>query len=677
VVVGDTIVPVYSYRDAHGRGTNLVPARSRISIVGSSNLEDFECQYLAWRRRSNIIDVQFLNRDLDYEQDSLPIEDPDADINDPTLAVPDEVRRETVEMFGVTHPGQVVRETRLRHAISRLARKMIRFRCGIDQLGVQVGDVIGVQHDAFRPFGDREVYFSCRTGRSSLGVREIVLDRDLTITGGAHSVAVHLLTPAGSANASEWRIIADGNGTYPAGSVLTTAASQPVLTCDAETMCVVGEYDGSAVSPEESMASTVEDYVVVSATLDQDLRREVQALLWTPEAFDFDETPIGSAPLATTDMGASVEVVGASSLDLAAEAAPGTFRLSWRMPDGRASRRARVFARGSTGEPRVLVEEVVGDSAVLVLDPDAPVFLSVAPEDDDGVFQAPDLAEEVEFVPPEFAAADLEPVRELTADVTDGTVTLRWLAVRSPALDHYEIRMGDVWFGAVTVLQTTETVASIDDLPAGTHSFLVRAVYRGGVHSSTVASVSVTTTASDARVQLALEEFVSADGSHASTDVSDGVAIAAGQHLATWELAKAVELDEAATVRWHLAALLEQECLTPIASLPVTPLSDPEWDWSTVAGREPTRRYPGCADWSAVSTRTDLLAGAVDPVSGPASSPGSHAEAIVEASFDSGPWERFRPGLRRAQQLDLRVTLRRATLLDQVRVRRILLEVTT
>lgn len=678
MIAGRKIKPIYEFRDAHGRGTVTVPERTRATIVGTSSLEDFEVTYLPTRRRANVLEAQFLNAELEYEQDALPVEDPAAEINDPTLAVPDEVRRETIEMFGVTNPLQVRRELLLRHNLNRLARKAVRFTVGIEQLALEVGDIVGVQHDAFRPHGERDTYFACRTARASAGVRELVLDRDLVISTGTRSVAVQLMQSVGTAFPWGGWVLDLGDGEYPAGTVLPTMSSQPVVECEAGMVAVVAEFEGDPMAPDDADVRGVEDYRVIATSLTDDLRREVQAVLWTPEAFDVPAVEAGTSVPMGEDLGPTPELEQAIGLLLSRDAAPGRWRLAWTMPDGHRGKRARVYARRATTEPRELLGEVVGDQLVTELDPDLPLLVAVCPEDDAGRFMAPDDASEVEVTPPEWRVTDFDQVSGLEAvDVPDG-VELRWAPLRSQELLGYEVRVGSQWHGAQVLAQPREPRVLLGDLPAGTHTLHVRARYAGGLYSWRDSSLAVTRATPAGIVELYADDFDAGDGVHSQTDISDGVAIAAGKLSATWTIEDAATLAATLDARWLVVADVAEEEPGFLGSDGNLPGTDPEWLWRTGHGRAASRRWPGAADFDALgSAATEPGATATEPGSGASGAVGSYTRAELEISYDGGDWEAYVPQRRRADKVDLRLRLSRLSTRYQCRVRSVTIQVLT
>jgi hypothetical protein len=668
VMSGNLIKPVYQFRDAHGRGTNTVPSRSRVSIVATSNLEEFEVIYMPTRSRPNILDVQILNEDLDYEQDLIPVEDPDAETNDPTHAVPDEVRRQTLEMYGVTRPRQARREALFQHALARLVRKRIRCVAGPDQLPVEIGDIIGVQHDAFRPFGDRDIYFSCRTARASAAVAEIVLDVDLEISAGARSVAVQAPQAAAGGGLPGFWLIDEPNGTYPAGTILATHAA---VTVDVDAVVVVGEYDGDTMAPDEASAYGVEDYVVVGANLTGDMRRELQAVLWTPSAYDIDPGLLGfGAESASTDLGRSEYVPAATEISLVPAAAAGMTEIRWTMPRGKRGKRARVYA-ALPGRPLELIGEVVGDSMTAPVDPDDQLTIAVAVEDDEGTFDSPGLAATATLRAPEFRPVDQSRLSSVAALDTPTGVLLTWRPAVVEDLRYYEVRRGTVWTGAPILARVETPEVLLEHLPAGTHDLMVRVRFAGGLYSQRWDQVQVTRAVWPHESRLATATADLSLGLFTRTEHASGILqLQAGAYSGRWEpTSDLIDLGTPITADWRLVlgthVVSGELCESDDGSL----CGDPENMWQEVHGREPSRRLPGCWDFDqdGIAGDTELCAHDRTLCTGPEGTLGELSRAAVEVSWDGGGWDPFVPGRRRAQTLAVRLKLDRIDQ-DQLRV---------
>src|SRR5690606_18509268 len=157
VLRGNKLSVVYQYRDAHGRGSNIVPAKARTQLVNTSNVRDFVVEYSNPAARPAVIEAQFLDGERDFAQTTEPIDDPAGGHEDPSEMNPLGYQKKTVQLFGVTRRTQVRREVLFMHAANREIRAQCTFEVARDALGATVGDVIGVQHDVLRPY-DREAF---------------------------------------------------------------------------------------------------------------------------------------------------------------------------------------------------------------------------------------------------------------------------------------------------------------------------------------------------------------------------------------------------------------------------------------------------------------------------------------------------------------------------------------
>lgn len=662
----------YDYRDAHGRGTNVVPARARATIVCSSNLADFEIHYLETSQRPNVLQVSFLNEALDYEQDPLPVEDPAATWNDPSVVRAEPIRKREMDMFGVTRESQVVREALLIHARNRLVRKRVRFRAGIEQLAADVGDIVGVQHDAFRPWGERSVYFSCRLAEDTSGTRTLVLDRDLVVTDGPHSVIVQVIAPAGSAAAPiTGYIIAEGNGAYPAGTALATSANQDPVDVVAKSVAVVGEWDGDDAGV--GTAYGVEDFEILRRSLQEDGSCVFEARQWVPEAFDAaaPAAPLGElvdveAEYAPPDVLApSIEQLDVSVVELQRSARSGGHLVRWTMPEGLAGRPARVFIEDGAGAPDLVGESATGEVEVFGLDPALVYRVQVVPMDQRGTFGDPRGATAWEIQPPEWRPSAGTVVSDLVAtDVADG-VLLRWAKIRNPQLLGYEVRLGAVWNGARVLAEVSDPEVVLRDLvPGVAQQILVRARFDGGCDSIEPASVTVTPAVPEGFLEVATVERLT--GSLTGYD-SAGVEWTSGDRLVLEAGAldgylydAPIELTGEVNAEWRLQVDVEvaEEALVGDDDRPV---GDPEECYADVAGRAPSAVRPG--DDFGTLDDDDIELGADElPVYGPQGIYGEYARVVVEVAWkaEDNSWSAWEPwkGAQRRRAKGIRVALR-------------------
>src|SRR5690606_13495741 len=84
VIRGNVISVRYSFSQAHGRGTNSVPAKVRTQLVSTSNVEEFSVQYFDVKKRPSQIVLDILDGSEDFVHLPLPVNDPASGLDDPS-----------------------------------------------------------------------------------------------------------------------------------------------------------------------------------------------------------------------------------------------------------------------------------------------------------------------------------------------------------------------------------------------------------------------------------------------------------------------------------------------------------------------------------------------------------------------------------------------------------------
>lgn len=145
-------------------------AASPVQLFTMANIkaDSFEEAFLSLKDRSNIFEVQFLNRDNAYQQDMVVLEDP------LILTNSEQPRRKTISGYGITRSSHALRLARFNQRVNRLVTRTITFEVGLDAVACEPGDVIRFQHD-IPQWG-----YGGRAGSGSTS-STIVLDRPVTI----------------------------------------------------------------------------------------------------------------------------------------------------------------------------------------------------------------------------------------------------------------------------------------------------------------------------------------------------------------------------------------------------------------------------------------------------------------------------------------------------------------
>lgn len=488
VLVGAKISVVYRYRDAHGRGTNSVPAKTRTHLVSTANVSALSIDFQDTFARPAVITAEFQNKDKDYAQDVIDVHDPRGGHQDPATLRPVQFRKQAVRMHGIARPSQAVREALFMHAANALVDHSISFEIGREALAAQVGDVVGVCHDVLRPF-DTDC-FALRTTAESAAVAEIRLNRALTLAVGKTYAVIVRQTDGTIAE----RQVTSAAGSYAAGDLLTI---QTAISCRRGAVACFGE-----------QGRIIVDYEISSITLAQSLKRQVRADRWVPAVHDV----IDVGDLLSTDGGLLAgpsgglpssfdlqdDITDAAVTDLAVRTLPGRdCEISWQRPDDLVTE-VQVFARllgstqwmvlGRTTGNRVRTRLAIGES----------YEISVAMADRFGRFQPPGLGTMATVQIEEFPAANPPNVSGLLLEQGQRGIVLRW----DPQQDAecYEVRLvgGDwhAWLGTPVLAVVQDCQCTIDVPGFWDEStpvvFGVAALSRDGLRSLAVAEIDWT-----------------------------------------------------------------------------------------------------------------------------------------------------------------------------------------
>lgn len=537
---GRTFSVIYSYSDAHGRGSNSVPARTVTQLFHAGNLNNFEVTYTNRMTRPAVFVAQFTNADKDHQQDTIDVEDPEGGFNRPDTYTPIDFIKEAIQLYGITRPSQVRRDLLFRHALNREIGSECSFSCAIEALAADVGDLIDVQDDSLRPYGTVES-FAARVYESGTAVTSIKLTLAVTIAG-ATTYQVRL-RDRGETIVS--RTITTGVGTYPAGTALTFSGA--AINIDEGAPVVFGVLD-----------QLVKTYQIIEIGLNEDLTRQARAIEWVPEVHDSvdvgDSLPESEEPAAyqsptqllVTDTGATATTEHVT--EIVAERLPdGTHTIGWVRPTHRGASAARLYALDTTSGAWERVAEVAGSQAAAVLVPGQTYTMAVTLADPIGLFQSPEEVPSVTVVGAEFPIAHVPELTNGSLVVTgdNAALAIEWEPVTGRDVDEYEVRRGTDLLVA-PVVACVDTAAVVLDGPVGlpdaaegvtAETVMVRARGAGGLLS---ARPLILTATPGATSRVAVHDVAPdpAAGTLADLSSSGGapyeLTIADDRHLGTW-----------------------------------------------------------------------------------------------------------------------------------------------
>lgn len=461
------------------------PAHPRIrsQVFTQANMLAFSMSWADVRNRPNIIDAQILDEANDWEQAMISVEDPFAfGLNTPWILNAEKIRRQTVQLFGVTRAQQARRLVFFMHATNRLWKAAVNFEAPADAVAVEVGDVIGVETDVVRFFDTPTAGMRARIA----GVATSVIQVDQTVT--IATIPSEFAIWATDGTVALHRIVGPGLGTYPPGQIFVFLGGP--LTWHKGAVMAFGVQD-----------KTLRDFVVTAINLTDNMTRELDAIQYDEEAFNLP----ASLEL-TDDPGVGIQQPFAKPLE---SAAPENIRLdlfahgsramvAWdRPPDSRGTI-ARLYLRHQRLKGAIMLEDRlfdewipvwqgVGDQAeILGLEPGETYELVVTIEDRDGASQSPEEASTsvVLFTAQEFPDISPLPARIRYAAPRSEGFELAWNDARHDSTRRYEIRQGTIWDGAYVVARTAAERLWLREAPYGNgQTYQVRTIAESGLPS--------------------------------------------------------------------------------------------------------------------------------------------------------------------------------------------------
>jgi len=115
---------------------------SPVQMFGMGNIIEntFQQSCKSLKDIYNVIEVQYLNQDMDYVQDTISV------IDEAALAAGDPVRKKTIRLF-TTKTSYAVRAGRYALLVAKNINRSILFNAGIDAIALTAGDLFDFAHD--------------------------------------------------------------------------------------------------------------------------------------------------------------------------------------------------------------------------------------------------------------------------------------------------------------------------------------------------------------------------------------------------------------------------------------------------------------------------------------------------------------------------------------------------
>ena len=647
IMVGDKLSVRYNYSAAHGRGTNVVPAKAATQVVSSANVSNFQVTYLNPQARPGMVSMQILDEDGQYSQTTVSKEDPDGDFHNPVGFRPDPYRKDTIDGFGITRKTQATREILFLHRANRLVASQVSFDIGPEALAATIGDVIAVQHHAMRPFDTES--FGYRAFETT-NTTSIKIDHEVTLSSSeSYSFAARL----SDGSFSHLSVVASTSGTFAAGAAI------PIT--------VTADIKKGAPVVFGITSKTTKSYEIREITLGEDLIRSVVAHEYHAEVYEdidvgdpaaFDSGSASVSPgvvpadvFTENKQEPSVPITATITRGLSPTKHTIGFAGDLSTTNGTVGNRARFYGKPSTEtEFSFLGQSASSSIEVEGLAPHTLYDLAVCQPNALGYWPPPALGLTVEGVRvPEFPAFTPPAVGGLRATVVFEGHFLTWDHADFDGFTYYEVRETAAsdphWHGAQFIGRTTNP--QMQAPPIRGTAWIVRARHRSGQWSDATVLAGSGLPQNESELTAFVDYTLTG---LAYTNVTDNSGILTldsghtdGSFTATVTLLSSQEArlfipgyswwDDEIT----LDEIDEEFALT---------VGTGEMNWWQIDGREASPEYPGCdfdLTWDEIDSMSPADQEALGAGGARPGFEGDRARVRIMVSYDSGPYEIYRP----------------------------------
>lgn len=458
-----------------------------VQLFGMGNIQKggFSQSWISLKQRYNIIEVQFLNKDLDYLQDMVAVVDEEA------LANGDPIRKKQIKVF-TTSMSQAVREGRFILWVNKYLKKMVSIKAGIDAVVCEPGDVINVSHDV-PAWGN--------SGRVQDGGSTTVVNLDQSVTlqsGITYKIMVRF-----SDDTIEERTVITAPGTVSQVTVSSVFTQTPQA------------FDVYAIG--ESSIET-KPFRVLNMQVDSDYNVEISALEYNESIYD-DSAPA----LPTINYSAlSMDVPYVSNLQLTSgvvKLADGTIQSTidvwFTKPDSTSVyvmyRKAKIYLSDNGGLSWDYQGETYGNTYQInkgLIDGTTYKVAVVGVGGNDVAGQIA-LSPQATIVSVGKSAVPSD-VPSFLVNQNRDRIYFGWGEVTDVDLSAYEIRFGDAWeTGTVLATQIKHsTYTDINPSTGSSQKFFIKAIDTSGNYSEN--ATQATLTIDQIPFQNIIQEFMEA-----------------------------------------------------------------------------------------------------------------------------------------------------------------------
>ncbi len=460
-------MPVYS---AGGISFKIDKETNPTQLFGMGNIIEgsFAQSWKTLKEIPNAIEIQFMDKDKGYRQETISYIDEDA------LAAGDPMRKSQIRLF-TTRLSYAIRAGRYALKVAKYINRTIAFRAGIDAIACQAGDVISISHDV------PQWGFSGRVQAGSTATL-IKLDRTFVIEDGkSYKIQVRFSDDA----------IEEKNIISPMGSYTEIECEAFTNTPQAFDVYAVGETN-----------KIKKDFRVVSIQRQGTNECQIQALEYNENVYDDSDIILPQSNYSSL----SSEIPDVENLNLTeslVKKADGTIENAidvwFDKPDGasyfvKTYARARIYLSDNNGASWGLRGETTGTHFQILGDIISNYtykvkVVSVTDMDEEGAF---DTSPEQEITIVGKAAPPTD-VTSFLVNQNRDMVYFGWTAISDVDAWGYEIRRGEDWDSGEFITFQQGTSYLTTDVKMGVEqSYWIKAIDTSGNYSENAKEAIVT-----------------------------------------------------------------------------------------------------------------------------------------------------------------------------------------
>lgn len=450
-------MPVYS---GGGISFKIDKPSMPTQLFGMGNIikDSFAQSWKTLKEVPNVIEVQFTDKDKNYNQETI------AYIDEEALASGEPMRKSQVRLF-TTRVSYAIRTARYALKVARYINRSVAFKAGIDAVACQAGDIISVSHDV------PQWGFSGRIQQNSMPTL-IKLDREMVIEDGkSYKIQIRF-----SDDVIEEKLITSSAGAYTE------------IECE-EFTYVPQAYDVYAIGETNKVKK---DFRVVSVQREGKNEVQISALEYNEAVYDDSEITIPENNYSS--LSNEVPLVEDLILTESVVKKPdGTIvnaiDVWWTLPqqysyDLGSYQKAKVYIKETLLQGWILVGETTGDNFSITNNINVGTsydvaVVSVGRYSERGISESPQETLQVNG-----KGERPDDVSGFTVGQDGNEILLTWAANSDTDLKGYEIREGEAWDRGVLVTKNIAgTIFRIPVFGYGEKRYMIKAIDTSGNYS--------------------------------------------------------------------------------------------------------------------------------------------------------------------------------------------------